>query len=752
VNVDFPRILSLLVVVVCLTCPALLADCADFTNTPHLVYRYPTYNPGYELLLDGPIAYWGGSWSGAPPLRAFDISDPEEPVELWSQGADVEPAAITRLGNHLYLAGYSYSLAQGGMQVLDLTDRSTVAVSFFTERGIRGIDTDDHNLLYLAAKEEMVIVREEAGAIEVVGRVEAAGEMIDLCVHGQYVYAAGSVAGVHVIDVADPQHPVSVTVIPTGATVWQVHLHKNLLYVASGVQGLLIYDLTIPDKPVVFGQISGLGDVRGVKVSGSEAFVRTNAPDMVVLDISDPAQPQRLKSFALRNPSFGYGVQDEFLMTVSGGLNVYRHTGTAEIASLGSIESIDVPMCGVALQGSVAVVSEPGEWPDDGMLFFYDVSDLQVPVISGQVKISPRRHVFFKGDYVYAWDAYDDVPVIDASDPTAPLLLGSINVLPSGSLWRLSDFSIVAEFGYALAYRTTTDEGRLRSLRFSDPQHVVLTDELVLPFRPYKIVYEGSLAIATRNAGPGMTDVRLLIVDLTEGEQSILYDGIFAASEGIYAPTSMAVVNGYLYLSGDPSLATIDIRDPLAPVLCEVINAPMGILEACGSVLYLAAYGLGTYAYDISIPNHPRLLGGWNMERSARLIVADELKVICGDGLKLEVGSAACSDMAGIPPDIGPDEISDEFEAWATEFTVHTSPAGTTFYFSLRESLPARLTVVDVAGRSLWNRTIEHVTAGTYKLNWSGRDARGRDVPSGIYFAVLSQEHHRRSVSFVVIE
>jgi len=51
---------------------------------------------------------------------------------------------------------------------------------------------------------------------------------------------------------------------------------------------------------------------------------------------------------------------------------------------------------------------------------------------------------------------------------------------------------------------------------------------------------------------------------------------------------------------------------------------------------------------------------------------------------------------------------------------------------------PVTLAIYDVSGRVLRRLVGSPLSAGVYRVSWDGRDGRGREVPSGIYFARLS--------------
>ncbi len=70
----------------------------------------------------------------------------------------------------------------------------------------------------------------------------------------------------------------------------------------------------------------------------------------------------------------------------------------------------------------------------------------------------------------------------------------------------------------------------------------------------------------------------------------------------------------------------------------------------------------------------------------------------------------------------------------------HPNPfnPSTTISFVLPSSGKASLAVYDVTGRKVRELAVGTMTAGAHSAVWDGRDASGRAVSSGVYFARLS--------------
>jgi len=57
--------------------------------------------------------------------------------------------------------------------------------------------------------------------------------------------------------------------------------------------------------------------------------------------------------------------------------------------------------------------------------------------------------------------------------------------------------------------------------------------------------------------------------------------------------------------------------------------------------------------------------------------------------------------------------------------------------FTLDRAAPTRVAIVDVSGRLVRTLASRAFPAGSHAVSWDGRDGAGREVASGIYFAVV---------------
>ncbi|NQV50414.1 MAG: T9SS type A sorting domain-containing protein, partial [Candidatus Marinimicrobia bacterium] len=75
----------------------------------------------------------------------------------------------------------------------------------------------------------------------------------------------------------------------------------------------------------------------------------------------------------------------------------------------------------------------------------------------------------------------------------------------------------------------------------------------------------------------------------------------------------------------------------------------------------------------------------------------------------------------------------------------------TTIHYSLPQALNYTLTIRDIQGREVIRLAETSMGPGNYSMQWSGRDAGGRSVDSGIYFCSLKGGAQSQTIKMVYL-
>jgi hypothetical protein len=76
----------------------------------------------------------------------------------------------------------------------------------------------------------------------------------------------------------------------------------------------------------------------------------------------------------------------------------------------------------------------------------------------------------------------------------------------------------------------------------------------------------------------------------------------------------------------------------------------------------------------------------------------------------------------------------------------------TTIEFSVPKQGPTSIRVFDLRGRQVATLVDASMPAGQYRVRWDGRDPSGRDVSSGVYFAMIESAGTRHSVRLTLLK
>ncbi len=76
----------------------------------------------------------------------------------------------------------------------------------------------------------------------------------------------------------------------------------------------------------------------------------------------------------------------------------------------------------------------------------------------------------------------------------------------------------------------------------------------------------------------------------------------------------------------------------------------------------------------------------------------------------------------------------------------------TTMRFDLPESAAVYLVVYDLLGREVARLTDGRLEAGYHSVIWNGKTATGRDVPSGLYIALMRTPSFTKSIKLILLK
>ncbi len=214
-----------------------------------------------------------------------------------------------------------------------------------------------------------------------------------LVLQDNYMYLGGY-SGLEILNISDFDSITKVGSYNNTGDVRALALQEDYAYLAAGSNGLVIVNISDPTQPVEVGCFNDGGDTWDVALKGSLAFVTDSKTTLDIINISDPQNPVKISHF-----------EDEVYDNMRG-LSItlndsYAYLGTSHYG-----------------------------------LFILDITDITHPVrighyygkFAGEIGNEGNEEfitsTYVNEKYVFETAAMNGLYILDASDPSNPILIG----------------------------------------------------------------------------------------------------------------------------------------------------------------------------------------------------------------------------------------------------------------------------------------------------------------------------------------
>lgn len=546
-----------------------------------------------------------------------------------------------------------------------------------------------------------------------------------------------------------------------------------------------ILDVSIPAVPVHLGTYvpdNGATNYINAAILGNVAYAGSTG-QVERLDVSDPMAITATDVFDLNGPYHLYGSRlevegAELLVAGAGYLGILdfasgtilretKQVGDIADAAIiaGKVAAITDERLEIYQDGLHANAEPVGVFNYGGIMSIKGI--LEEDILFGQAITSNPILVAMEigGDGETLWTLDLEMPGGGFRDHAS---LGStIVVLNSSGMLRvvnasrygavlrgslvLPDFLVASSY-QALAFLDAStlvvlDKGpdelpfAIRVVDISDPDLPAQIESYPLTI-PYAsgVLVAGSLVM-------GAGGDRVEIFDATD-RTSLQFLDVFMI--GDYSSRILAR-DSYLYtmhqgasntLFGSEYLTTWDISNPLNPLATDrraMAKASELVLE--GNWAYQKSTGL---ILDLSDPAHPAPAGNFSLPNPSvnqnTDVVASREYIVTG-----WFGNSTNGFVHFLPAHLGTGEISaveQEIPAVGPELVLQAVPnpfnPRVTFQFDLPVASHTQLEIYDLRGRLVADLGSRLREAGPHRVVWEGKDAGGRNLPSGVYLARIS--------------
>jgi len=555
-------------------------------------------------------------------------------------------------------------------------------------------------LVYVAAGGaglRVVDVSDPAHPIEV-GAWDSPGYAEGVAVAGDIVYLADGPYGLRVIDVSDPAHPTPLGSAYDMNYAFEVAVAGGHAYIAAAGAGLLVADVTDPAHPVEVGALDTPGYAYSVAVSGTLAYVADAWEGLRVVNVSNPVSPTVLGACDTPGWALSVAVAGSTVY-VADGANGLRVVDAADPANPHEVGSHQVSGLArrVAVAGDTAYVADL-----QGGLRVVGIADVAHPAQIGLYRpLADARRVAVAGSYAYVAAGFGGLRIVDISDPSHPHEVGAFDT--EGGYAN----SVVVSDTYVYMATFLSGPYDMYVVSVSDPTHPTKIGAISTDGAFREIALIGQIVYAADETGLSLISVSNPTMPLEIG--SIRTDEHQEATVGVAVSGTLAYLADAL-----DGMKIVDVSDPFSPTMVSIYDSP-GLatgIAVVGNRAYLADSG-GLWIVDVSNPNIPTAIGFYDTPGcTLHVAVSGTLAYVSdsGGGVQMvDVSNPFTPTLVGAYDTVG--------------FTWHTTLAGN--YVYVADGQGGLLILERVKGRLT---TRQEVRPKTYP-GWSVTDAAGSPEP-----------------------
>ncbi|NUN10071.1 MAG: T9SS type A sorting domain-containing protein [Ignavibacteriaceae bacterium] len=279
-------------------------------------------------------------------------------------------------------------------------------------------------------------------------------------VRSGYAYICDYDAGLQVVNVSNPANPVNVTTVPSGYRTARIVFDGNYGYVAVGDSGVWIYNVANPASPVLAAKAQTTGraaslyygaiTVGGVPTGHIYVSNRNPAPGLSAINVSNPLSPVTSSFLAAVAAPSGtayipyYHNDKVYVAYGSAGLRIIDVSNPNNLTLLGTA-NLGGDSRAVVASGNYAYVAAR-----DSGVYIVDVTNSAAPVKVKTIKTTRARGISIKGSIVYVAASDSGAGMIDISNPGNPVFVGYAgngvygeNIAVDGNVLGLTDYSSI---------------------------------------------------------------------------------------------------------------------------------------------------------------------------------------------------------------------------------------------------------------------------------------------------------------------
>ena len=308
----------------------------------------------------------------------------------------------------------------------------------------------------------------------------------DIAIVGNHAYLLDG--DLHIFDITNPVAPIKVGYLATPGDANSVKVAGTLAYIADGQAGLRIVNVADPAHPVLIGSYPISGIVWDAVPIGNKVYLAVDgSPEVLqVFDVSNPAAPVKLGAFSIPPASCSQGARDvkivgnlAYLAAICSGLRIVNVSDPTAMVEVGSYPYI-VYAHDVAVAGNYAYVADTGPGHAINVI---DVSNPSQPFLASYIGTYwGPWDIAVRNNTAYAAAGFGGFRIFDVSNPTAPIGVSIYNPMPTldhGQIAAAGNYGYVVNNGlHVFAPQSPIEVGSLHSPDWSGGYPTAVGDKV----------------------------------------------------------------------------------------------------------------------------------------------------------------------------------------------------------------------------------------------------------------------------------
>jgi hypothetical protein len=711
--------LALLGILIASAMVASAQDCTDYGLYPHVIGESDQQHWNVAIAVSATFAAVAVEYSDAIVL---DITEPRYLPTAGTFGCRARHIVLT--------SGYAYLLTTDRtIQAYDMAEPAAPALTSEVDTGLILFEACvvGPYLYALGSPSEselpsrlLIFDVSNPGQFQQVGEIEMPNRGRDFSIADGRLHYLGIDNVLTTFDLSDPLQPQFVNDTAMDTHVTQLAVAGRHAFV--GGNELLIVDLQLPSGPAIVGRVPTDSSINGIVVRDDIAYLAVWSSGLTMVDVGDPAEPAVIAATNLGGNLHDVVLAGDVAYVAGHGVSAID-VGLPQAPPALDTLPLQARATNIVVRDDLAYLTD-----QSSTLSVIDMSDPTQLVALGSAAAQgfPGDLAMSGGIAVVA--SGSGVELFDVSDPTAPALVGDLVGYGRSS----ARIAIVDDIVYEVLFYQGTGftSHELLVIDIGVPAFPVVLTSLPLPDGTKTITTRGSVAYIGGAAG----EVHLYDISVPSQPQLI-------ESQAIPGAFDQVVGSGNFIVSGhENGIDIYDLTDPLHPQ--HVAGLPsLDLVRGValhGSTVYVGELLDGLTVIDIADPASPFIVGRTNVPYNTDdvALFGDLILVAGTEGVQVLLPH--CEGTVAIEPNDG-DPHGDSPPAGSASLAAYPNPFNpmTTISFTNPHDGRVRLEIIDLRGRLVGTLVDGFASAGRHEVTWNGRTDGGQTVASGVYLARL---------------